>query len=363
LWWNHETAGEVKRLVEQAGGEVWTVQGGRLTDALPIDELNGTMHTAMDRFSRRDNARKSRAAVEAAIARGAWPAPRVPLGYVRGEDGRLEVDPATAPAVRAAFRLRATGATVGQVRAMLRERGIDVSYAQVGRLLGQRAVLGEIHFGLLKNLEAHDPIVLDRDLFNRVQRIRVPAGRRTKSERILARLGVLRCGSCGGLMSASIGHRGTTAIYRCGAHAGDPCPRRVTISAPMVESLVVDVVRDVLADDEGRASAAENLREAEAERDAAAAARAATVAAFDGLADDVSAAREKLARLRAAEEEAQARVDRLGGTAADRTVTVEDWDLLTIEERRSLIRAVVASVEVAPGRGGVHRCTVNLNGK
>jgi site-specific DNA recombinase len=363
LWWSHEVRAQVLRLVEREGGQVWSVDAGCLSNGTPTDDFHGEMRTSADRFSRRQNAHKSRVAVVAAIERGAWPAPQVPLGYERGDDGRLVVDPLTAPLVPDAFALRATGATIGEVRAMLSRRGEDASYAKVGRLLGQRAVLGEIHFGELVNLEAH-PAIVDRDLFNAVQRVRVPAGRRTKSERILARLGVLRCGSCGGLMSASTGHRGTTAIYRCGAHAGDPCPRRVTISAPMVEGVVIDAVQAVLADDVGRASAAENARIAAAETAAAQDALDTAIAAF-GTADvmgEASTAR-RLAQLRASRDDAQAREDRLGGTSADLTVTVADWELLTIEERRALIRSVVASAEVRPGRGGVDRVTVNLNGQ
>ena len=54
----------------------------------------------------------------------------------------------------------------------------------------------------------------------------------------------------------------------------------MTISAEMAERLVVDVVRDVLADDEGRASAADAARAAVADLDAAQAALDAAVSAF-----------------------------------------------------------------------------------
>jgi len=52
--------------------------------------------------------------------------------------------------------------------------------------------LGEIHFGELLNTGAPEPIITDRGLFERVRRRAVSRGRKAKSERRLARLGVLR---------------------------------------------------------------------------------------------------------------------------------------------------------------------------
>jgi len=70
-----------------------------------------------------------------------------------------------------------------------------------GRLVGDpvwrrcrapRMYLGEIHFGELLNTGAPEPIITDRGLFERVRRRAVSRGRKAKSERRLARLGVLR---------------------------------------------------------------------------------------------------------------------------------------------------------------------------
>lgn len=360
LWWNHETAALVKRLVEDAGGEIWTVDAGRLSDESPTDELNGTMHTAVDRFSRRQNSAKSRTAVQKAIKRGVPPWPQVTPGYRRREDGTYEPDPATRRAVARAFALRVSGATIGDVRELLRGQGLDLSYAAVGRLLASRAVLGEIHFGSYEpNLKAHDPIV-DREIWKAAQRVKVPAGRKAKSERLLARLGVLRCASCGGRMSASTGHCGTFPIYRCGAHAGDPCPKRVTISAEIVEGIVIDAVKAALADAEGRASAEQGAQRA---ADALERSQGELDALIDLLDPLEPAARKRLEAATAKRDRAQGEVDRLGGTRASVTIrAVEDWDRLSLDARRALIRAVVDRVDVAPGRGA-DRVTVKLVGE
>jgi hypothetical protein len=110
------------------------------------------------------------------------------------------------------------------------------------------SVLGEIVFGKLINLHAHDSLV-DRDVFNQVQRMTVRAGRKTKSERLLARQGVLRCGVCGARMCASRNKTGY-AFYRCtGVHENGQ-----TIDAAIVEGLVTEALRKALSDAKGRAS-------------------------------------------------------------------------------------------------------------
>src|SRR3954470_12720233 len=48
LWWNHETAAQVIRLVEDAGGEVWSADQGLLTQRSAADEFSGTVRTAAD---------------------------------------------------------------------------------------------------------------------------------------------------------------------------------------------------------------------------------------------------------------------------------------------------------------------------
>ena len=87
-----------------------------------------------------------------------------------------------------------------EIQAWLAENGIERALSGVAWMLRSRMYLGEIHFGELHNTHAHEPIIKDRALFERVQRRTVSRGRQAKSERLLARLGVLRCGTCGSRM-------------------------------------------------------------------------------------------------------------------------------------------------------------------
>jgi hypothetical protein len=82
------------------------------------------------------------------------------------------------------------------------------------------------------------------------------------------------------------------------------------------------------------------------------------VQAFAGL-DDVQAVNERLHGLREAREAARSRVDELSAaTAPSVTLAAGDWDLLTLDERRALIRALIESALVVSGGRGAERISV-----
>ena len=255
-----------------------------------------------------------------------------------------------APIVAEAFRRRAAGATVKEVREYLRENGIERTFHGTQSLLTSRILLGELRFGEIVNPSSHEAII-DAATWQAVQRIRVPRGPRAKSERLLARLDVLRCGTCGSRLVVGFRTQGTKRWdhYRC-PPVGD-CPQRVTISATVIEEAVTDAVQQLLGDLHGSASLDNGISDAEQELARADQALRAAVRAFTGLEDEQSA-NERLLELRDARDAAHGRVDDLrAATAPSITVRAGDWDLLNLEERRALIRAVIERVDIAPGRG------------
>jgi hypothetical protein len=138
-------------------------------------------------------------------------------------------------------------------------------------------------------------------------------------------------------------------MYRCPPISD--CPQRVTISADLAEQAVDDEVRRLLQGMRGKATAksgakdaARKLEQAQSELDAAIAAF--TVAGVQGEAASV----ERLSGLRQARDEAQERLEELQDIDAAAVVVDADWSLLTLEERRALIRAVLARALVKPGR-------------
>ena len=353
---------ELVSRVEAAGGQVLAVDVGRVTNGTAGQWLSGTMLGAVSEYQRRTVAERSREAQVRAVERGVLPYPNVPPGYVRGDDGRLVPDPDMAPVVAEGFRLRANGATVAEVRAFLAEQGIERTYHAVQSLLTSPVVLGQISFGDLHNPSAH-PAIVDTVTWQRVQRIRSPRGRRSKSDRLLARLGLLRCATCGSRMVVGSSNHGAYPLYRC-PPTGD-CRRRVTISAELVEGIVTRAVREALSDAKGRASAEKGRREAERVAEQAQKVLDNAIRAFAGAGiDGEPTAVEQLGVLREARDAAREHVEQLGGDRTDAVVVNAgaDWDRLTLDERRALIRAVVASVTVAAGRGA-GRVSVQLVGE
>ena len=355
---------EIVERVEQAGGSVLALDIGAVTNGSAAQWLSGTMLGAVSEYHRRTTAERTADAVADAVARGVLPA-ATPPGYLRGEDGRLKPDE-TAPAVAEAFEMRADGATIAEIRAHLQGAGVKRSVHGVETLLASRVYLGEIHYGkLTPNLHAH-PAIVDRALWQRVQRVKVSGGRHGKSDRLLARLGVLHCGTCGSRMTVGSARSGKYALYKCGA---PDCSERVTISAPMVEGVVLEHLRGALRNEVGMAAIEDNA--AAAER-ALAAAEDALAAAIEGFmqagVDAEPTAVKRMAELRATRDKAQAEVDH-SLTAYRRPVlsvhAVRDWDRLTLDEQRALIRAVIESVTVAPaeGRRSTDRITVRLVGE
>ena len=142
-------------------------------------------------------------------------------------------------------------------------------------------------------------------------------------------------------------------IYRCPSTSD--CSRHLTISAEIAEQVVTEAAQAAIADIHGKADGKAPRREAEAALATAEGALEAAVVAFDGL-GDMQAAKDKLGQLRAAVDAARERLAQLG--PADVVLRVngaEEWDQLSAEEKRALIRATIKTATVAPGRGGAGR--------
>jgi site-specific DNA recombinase len=352
---------EVVERVERAGGAIVAVDVGEVRADTASRWLSSTLLGMVAEYARRVTGERTADAKRRAVARGVPPFPNVPPGYRRRDDASLEPDPDQAPAVAEAFALRAGGSTVAEVREHLRQHGIDRSFHGVQAMLGSRIFLGELHFGELVNLDSHLAIVKP-DVWQRVQRMRVSRGRRAKSERLLARLGVLRCGTCGGRMViGSTDQNGKRHyMYRCSPVSD--CPRRVTVSADMAEAVIVDEVRRLLDGIHDGATVADGIDDAEREFEAREQELDAAVRAFQGL-EDVETARGRLLDLRDARERARDRLGELRAASAP-AVTISatgDWDLLTLDAQRALIRAVIDRADVAPGRGR-DRITIHARG-
>jgi hypothetical protein len=313
------------------------------------------MHGMVAEYHNRVTAEKTRAAQVDAIERGVPPI-RLPPG-LRRVGNVIEIDEALAPVVRDAVRMRADGATIKEVQAHLNRHGIDRSYHGTSSLLRSRLLIGEIRFG---ELEGTCAAMVDRQTWERAQRAVITRGRKPKSDALLARLGVLRCGTCGARLVTGTSNHGQFRIYRCPPTG--TCPRRVTISADVAEHVVVERVKQATAGMKGRASIEADAVAADLALERAQADLEAAIRAFAGVADEPVAI-ERLQALRDARDTARREADHLRGLLAAMTVdAAKDWHRLSVDARRALIRTVVARAVVVPGRGA-DRISVELFGE
>lgn len=342
---------EVTKRVEAAGGYILALDIGEVRRDTAAKKLSSTFLAAVAEYHRDVTAERTQEAKVRAVARGVPPFPRIPPGYRLGEGNRLEPEPDTAATVTEAFRLRAAGATIMDVRAHLRDHGIDRSFHGTQAMLTSRIYLGELRFGDLVNPSSH-PAIVDTTTWTAVQRARLPPGRRAKSERLLARLGVLRCATCGArlVVGTQTQNGRCYPFYRC--VPSSDCPARVTIGAELVEAMIVDYVKDRIQGMRSTVSSAIGLEDAEREFDRAERDLDAAVEAFTGL-EDVESARARLVELRDHRNQARERLDQLQAAVVPAFTigATGNWDELNIDGQRALIAAVVDRADVAPGRG------------
>jgi DNA invertase Pin-like site-specific DNA recombinase len=332
--------------------------GEQITHATHEGWRRATMESFMSEDVRRALGDRMADVQDRCVERGVPPWSRVALGYTRQENGTLAPNPAEVPIVREAFEMRAAGASVMKIHAMLKARGVSRSYRGVQVMLANRAYLGELRFGDRFNAQAWEPII-DPQLFEKAQRLVTSRGPQPRATQLLSRLRILRCGSCGKpLGTMQMQKQGP--IYRCGS--SNDCPRHMTVTCAVADQVIVSAVRAALADVEGRASTHAEARGAAEQATGAREALDAAVLAFDGL-GDLAAARERLAQLRQAAEDAEARAEELGAASHGLALNGgRDWDVLTRDEQRDLIAATVKRAIVGPGRGA-ERITVELFGE
>jgi DNA invertase Pin-like site-specific DNA recombinase len=347
-----ETERATIRRIENGGGRVFACDRGFISTITAADLLNMTLVGAVNENQRLVAKEKSGAAILRAVSRGALPIP-TPFGYRRDELKRLIPDPVTAAIIVEAFELRAVGQSIAQIRSRLSEM---CAHAGV-KLPSARTVAdwfkAPIYTGSVKwNGEtfAVEPIV-DAKTWRAANAQRGTS--RTNSAPsglLLARLRVLRCANCGRPLQGRM-VKGRWGQYQC--PAGIECDQPATISSRIAEKTIIEHVKNRLRGISETHSPDEAVQDASDVLAAAQTARDAAIEAFDGL-GDVPAAAAKLKELQRAVETAQADLDAATDRqdAAGVAVSVDDWDLLTVEGRRALISAVIDSATVAPGRGG-----------
>jgi DNA invertase Pin-like site-specific DNA recombinase len=214
-------------------------------------------------FAQEESTQKSdrvRAGKRRQRAAGIWMSSTPPLGYLRGDDGALSVDPEHGPTALEAVRLyldeqmslRATALALTDA-GMLSRGGKPIGVTSLKTLLASPALAGKIEQddGTMKTcvgLEGGGLISLDRwqeiqrRINSRSAKIGKPASRTPTT---LLSAGVLRCDGCGASMTPQVTSAGKT-IYRCAGSLQGKCRRGVTIAASKVEPVVIVEALEVI---------------------------------------------------------------------------------------------------------------------
>lgn len=189
-------------------------------------------------------------AVVQAIEAGKYIAASTPVGYLKGEDGRLLVDEQVAPKIREVFRRRACGRSWRELGDYLEAAGVTTSWgnrvwttSSLRSVVMNRAYLGEARQGEIVNREAHEAIVSEKEWQAAQPGERIILRKEQAQSAACVLRGILVCGGCGKrmLVGGSKNHKGrrNPPHYYCkGRHASGRCPARASSRHTVIDSYV-----------------------------------------------------------------------------------------------------------------------------
>lgn len=353
-----EATQDVKR-IKAADGYVAFVEED-IDPTGPFGEFLLTVLLAVATLERENISTGWRVAKGKAIDRGVKIG-KPPIGYERDEDGVLRPS-SEADTVKAAFGLAGKEGLSVAMKYLKEQRPDRVwTLSTTRRLLGSRTYLGEISYGDLVNINAHEPLVT-RSEWEAAQR---PSNQRREANSDYPLSGIAVCAGCGQPLVGSRSNK--VRVYRCKYQYSRPygtkvdCPAPTVISAERLEKYVTHELRRAWLesgesyrqskDDSGAAqSAQEALEEAEAELYA--------FASDTTLRKSLGARYHELLEKRVeAVDEAQRDFREKAQNTAQRLHVFPPGilDTASPEELRTLLNAAFSKIEVSRGRGAVER--------
>ena len=300
------------------------------------------------------------------IAAGIPVMTRAPLGYRQISDptrcpGRcaklcrhLEPDAATAPVVREAFEMAASGQGPAAIARLFESRGLASTQGSrswtrqaAASVIRNRVYLGELAYGKDRrffNENAHAAIV-NLDTWQAAQRPkRGPAPPRSANPSFLCS-GVLRCHSCGYVMVATTNGHGVRG-YRCMRHhPGGDCPTGMSVVASKVEPLAEAAFWAITADLRAKATRKPDDDVAKLRKALEAAERRLTDALTTEMQDAAGDGWAEMVRGRRGERDglleglSDAMASSTDDAVPDETTLREAWRNATVTERRELLAA------------------------
>jgi site-specific DNA recombinase len=306
-----------------------------------------------------------KAALSSAVGRGIHVASRVPTGYRRREDRRLEPDPTAAPVIKELFSRRAAGEGWSALARFLNDSGVRGPYESqknwthtgVANLVRNRAYLGEARNGSHVNPDAHEALVTQAewDLAN----VRGIASVNPRPDAALL-AGLVRCAGCRYVLKTDFmtdARDQRIRQYRCrGDHASGKCEHRASSLGRVLEPYVEAQFLAALGPDGPLARATASSLETETAEQAVAKAETelgAYLEAVEASSVGVERYRKGLQVRQGALDEATAKLSKL--RAQQPAIELlnaklsDVWPTLTTGEKRTLLAAGIDAVMLRPG--------------
>ena len=207
--------------------------------------------------------------------KGKAPGGSTPIGYRRGEDGRVEVDPAAAEAVREIFRMHLQGATLDAMQDELLARGVTSrrgdrpAPALVHRILRNEKYLGR---WTVQGIDLPVEPIIDEATFEAAAEL-FKTSRNARADVDYLLSGKCYCKICGGKMTGKSGTGKLGKKYHYYACRTKGCSMSPVPKNALEDQVVRITCEDILNDEMiGKLTAAiMEIQQAEHEQDPAAA--------------------------------------------------------------------------------------------
>ena len=185
-----------------------------------------------------------------------------PLGYRLTADKHFEIDPYTAPLVKLIFERYASGESLFDLIRYLNNngyttiRGGKFQRSSLDKTLKNEQYIGVYTYKDIIRDEDAVPAIIDKETFYKVQAMlqknkRTPSRNWKYADYILT--GKLFCGLCGSTMVGKAGHGKLKKVYNyyaCQDHLKNNGCNKKAVRQDWIESLVMDEVIRMLADDD-----------------------------------------------------------------------------------------------------------------
>lgn len=231
---------QMRKEVKAAGGKFYSAREN-LDASTSAGEMHMDILASIAAAELRDRREGFEKATESATERGIWQARQMPLGY--NKDGNKEagtrklIPNDRAGEIREIFNDYVDGKPVVQIG---REHGM--TGGGIRHVLRNRVYLGELRKRSYVKKDAHQPLI-DLATFEAVQAKLKATSRAPKKHDGPALLaGLVRCSSCGHVMTRGSGGRGEF-FYKCPTHhSGQECPKPVSIKTTILDQYVEPIV-------------------------------------------------------------------------------------------------------------------------